>query len=190
MRTLSAKEKTVAAVVKLIQDKSLHDITVSEVVSLADISRSTFYRNYHDVYAVFEEMVDGFAKRTLEYMLIYLFSDNGDKLMSEEIDFSHFVEHDVFLASDSAVVDYFLQKQNYDVFHQIIDSFRQAVCLYAEKFDIDMSKVDYYTKFSASSLFFGYLDDYKNGNAFNAKFIKSFRLLDVFNLAAGGGNDV
>lgn len=44
------------AVLTLLESKSLSQITVKEVCQLADINRTTFYRNYIDIYDLCEEI--------------------------------------------------------------------------------------------------------------------------------------
>ena len=41
---------------KLLEKKHLSEITVKELCEMADINRSTFYRNYQDVYDLFEKL--------------------------------------------------------------------------------------------------------------------------------------
>lgn len=41
---------------QLLMQKSLKDITVSELAELADVNRGTFYLHYKDVYDLFEQM--------------------------------------------------------------------------------------------------------------------------------------
>jgi AcrR family transcriptional regulator len=41
---------------KLLQDKSLSEITVKELCELSDINRATFYRNYQDIYDLYEKL--------------------------------------------------------------------------------------------------------------------------------------
>ncbi len=42
--------------VELLKDRHLSDITVKEICEQADINRSTFYRNYLDIYDLFEKV--------------------------------------------------------------------------------------------------------------------------------------
>ncbi len=41
---------------KLLESKHLKEITVKELCGLSDINRATFYRNYLDIYDVYEQM--------------------------------------------------------------------------------------------------------------------------------------
>ncbi len=54
-----AKECMLLALKRLLNEKSIEDITISELVEMAGISRTTFYRNYHsitDILADYYEM--------------------------------------------------------------------------------------------------------------------------------------
>lgn len=48
------------AIIELLKDKNIEQITVKELSEKADINRSTFYTHYCDVYAVIEEMAEEF----------------------------------------------------------------------------------------------------------------------------------
>lgn len=49
------KECVFLALKKIIVDKPIKSITISQLISCAGISRSTFYRNYHTIYDVIED---------------------------------------------------------------------------------------------------------------------------------------
>lgn len=42
------------AYIELLQKNKTEEITVKEICELADINRATFYRNFHDIYDLFE----------------------------------------------------------------------------------------------------------------------------------------
>lgn len=44
------------AFLKFLEDKSLEEITIKEICLEANINRATFYRNYEDIYQLFEEI--------------------------------------------------------------------------------------------------------------------------------------
>lgn len=44
-----SKECMLLALKRLLKEKSIEDITISELVDIAGISRTTFYRNYHSI---------------------------------------------------------------------------------------------------------------------------------------------
>lgn len=49
------KNKIIAAFMKLVEQKGLEDVRVTEIVSEAHISRGTFYQHYYDKYVIIEE---------------------------------------------------------------------------------------------------------------------------------------
>ena len=50
------KQRLYEALIHLLQQKSLREITVRELTELAGISRGTFYFHYADIYALMEQM--------------------------------------------------------------------------------------------------------------------------------------
>ena len=54
---------------KLLEKKHLSEITVKELCEMADINRATFYRNYQDIYDLFEKLE--------EQLTIAAFQDNN-----------------------------------------------------------------------------------------------------------------
>ena len=67
-----AKECIVSALLKLIYEKPLTTITISELTKKAGVSRMTFYRNYDSKEAVFTGHLD-------EIFEHYWNNDNADK---------------------------------------------------------------------------------------------------------------
>lgn len=57
-RILRTKEKIKNALIFLLKDSTLHDITVSQLCSQAHINRSTFYVYYNNVSECFDEITD------------------------------------------------------------------------------------------------------------------------------------
>ena len=49
-RRRASRDRMERAFVQILQEKELHKITVSDVVSAAGVNRSTFYANYRDIY--------------------------------------------------------------------------------------------------------------------------------------------
>ena len=52
----TTKKKLYNALIQLLQEKDLREITVRELTGLAGISRGTFYFHYADIYALMEQM--------------------------------------------------------------------------------------------------------------------------------------
>ncbi len=58
------QDKIFSAIEHLLQKKSIDDITVTEIVNQAQISRKTFYRNYQDKYDLVGQYFDYFFEET------------------------------------------------------------------------------------------------------------------------------
>ncbi|MCM1544370.1 MAG: TetR/AcrR family transcriptional regulator [Ruminococcus sp.] len=61
----SAEERIDSALVDLIRTCELSKITVSMVAERAQVSKSTFYRYYYDIYDVYENLLKTFAEKCL-----------------------------------------------------------------------------------------------------------------------------
>jgi AcrR family transcriptional regulator len=70
-RIRKTKDRVRQALITLLLEKDLKDITVSELTESADINRGTFYLHYRDVPDLFreieEEMVEEFSRHIVKY---------------------------------------------------------------------------------------------------------------------------
>ncbi len=57
-KSLKTKGKLKTALIELLKTKDINHITVKELVEKVDISRSTFYAHYDDIYSVLQEIED------------------------------------------------------------------------------------------------------------------------------------
>ena len=64
-RRKASRRSIEAAFVRLLQEKPMDEITVSEICKLAEVNRSTFYANYLDIY----DLVDN-VQLTMEQMVL------------------------------------------------------------------------------------------------------------------------
>lgn len=55
-RTRKTKKAIKEALATLLQNRALKNISVSQITELADISRSTFYAHYQDIYDLYDQM--------------------------------------------------------------------------------------------------------------------------------------
>ncbi len=61
-----SKEKIKKAFIEQIQQKKLHQISVSDIVKIAHINRSTFYANYIDIYDLTDKIKEEMFNNILE----------------------------------------------------------------------------------------------------------------------------
>jgi AcrR family transcriptional regulator len=69
MTRISTKQKLVQSLEELLKSKDLDDISVSEIVLKAGVSRKTFYRNFKDKYDL------------AEYAFYLLFADTFERIL-------------------------------------------------------------------------------------------------------------
>lgn len=55
-----------AAFEQLLQEQGFQKITVTDIVELADLNRSTFYAHYPDIYGIVDEMQEEILQRNME----------------------------------------------------------------------------------------------------------------------------
>lgn len=81
-KAVKTKKLIKNALAELLQNKNLKDITVQEVAQKADISRTTFYNYYYDVYDIYEQL----EKEVLAELgiLTLNFHDNPSKDYGDE----------------------------------------------------------------------------------------------------------
>lgn len=63
---LLSRECLLSALLRLVQDKPLSAISVSELCSVAGVSRMTFYRNYSSIESIFTDSLDEILSRYSE----------------------------------------------------------------------------------------------------------------------------
>jgi AcrR family transcriptional regulator len=65
-RTAYTKRVIRESLYQLLEKKHLPEITVKELCELADINRATFYRNYQDIYDLFEKLEEELTKEAFQ----------------------------------------------------------------------------------------------------------------------------
>lgn len=56
LRVIKTRKNIEASLIRLLDEKDFHSITVQDLLDMALINRSTFYKHYSDKYALAEEM--------------------------------------------------------------------------------------------------------------------------------------
>lgn len=85
-RRKDSQDKMINAFVKLLQEKELNKISVTDICKLAEVNRTTFYANYTDIY----DLADAVQKR-LEEDIARLYDYDGHHNMSKDNFYKLFV---------------------------------------------------------------------------------------------------
>ena len=79
-----SKYKICKAFINLLETKELHEITISEICTLANVSRNTFYNHYANTSNITKDIVLMFNKSFYTYIL-YFESNHSIKISSLSI---------------------------------------------------------------------------------------------------------
>ena len=169
--SLSAKERIEWALISLLRTRELKEIKVAEVIALAEVSKSTFYRNYHDVFEIYENLLGRLtAKAARVVMDLFINSDSSldtDKFISElkenflKIGVFPFDEKDFFVLFDSiskndlSVINFIYEK----IYEELLDIFSKRW-----KNEEDLS---FFIKFLVKSALCCFISDLYMGNEFD-----------------------
>ena len=75
-RVVKTKRAIKGAFARLLTEKNINDITVSDIAALADINRKTFYNYYAGVYEVVDEIENDIVSRFDEMLTEIDFKNN------------------------------------------------------------------------------------------------------------------
>lgn len=68
-RILYTKKVIKESIIELLQEKEIHQITVTDICNKADINRGTFYTHYKDAYDLLQSIEDELFDQVLKYAL-------------------------------------------------------------------------------------------------------------------------
>lgn len=175
------KSKIAEALLNMLSEKNIDDITVNELIELAGVSRSSFYRNFRDIYDVYDSMLEDFATKCMRYI---------EQVLALKVPLSEVEENitDDWHTKNNEIFNDF----DYSFFSQAIYSSmstmllrrmtKHFIGLFKElllKKGLDDEKAEFYAEFILESLLSLYSYDLKNGNKFNIKMIEaSLRIIN------------
>ncbi|MCM3783462.1 TetR/AcrR family transcriptional regulator [Neobacillus mesonae] len=136
-RVRRSKENFKSTLLTLMEQKSFHDITITEIVHAADYNRGTFYAHYESKEALLDEMIeDIFEEMTEAHRKPYIGLNTIDfNLLPPEsiILFHHFLEHKRFYKI------MFDEKTNYNFYEKMS---KRLDRLFREEFEFSYIDVD------------------------------------------------
>lgn len=120
-RILYTKKIIKESLLELLENKKIHQITVTDICRNADINRGTFYTHYKDAYDLLQSMEDELFNQILEYIEETPLEDYKDVLLLKALEliqenkelckilFCHHMESDVMdriiLLANKAEID-------------------------------------------------------------------------------------
>lgn len=174
-KSLSTKEKISESLLDMLEEKNIDDITVGELIEFAAVSRSTFYRNFHDVYDVYDNMLENFAKKCMTYFELILESKVSLSDIQENVTLDWHMKNGNFFTEE----DYKLFSQvvyspvSTMVLNKLYLAFYKLLKDYLMNMGLKEDKADFYSDFILESLLSLYSYALKNNNKFNTEILES-----------------
>jgi len=135
-RRKASQNKIEKAFIELLQTRELKEITVSDIIKMAGLNRSTFYANYIDIYDLADQ-----TRKTLE-----------DEFSSLFADYDYFTEHSGALKMFTHIRD---NQLFYKTYFKLCYDDKHLICIYdplrAEKEHID-TLLKYHIEFFRNGL--------------------------------------
>lgn len=121
------------ALLNLMQEKTINEITIKQICELAEITRSTFYNNFYDIYDVLESIEEEFYNKIKDkidivkiyyennffYDLMLLIYENQDiaKIIVNDVSNSYFLKRITKYVKNKFLTDYqdMLQNMHKDI---------------------------------------------------------------------------
>ncbi len=177
----TAKDRIAEALAEIIKEKHIEDITVAELSEKAGVGKSSFYRNYCDIYEVFEYLSNSFVNKVCDIMLEIVFNYRFDDFrgMPDNIDFDLVRDMLGFTDADTSVVNYLLSVKNAKVFRSVVKQFADNVAKYAKANGLDSDMLEYCTRFIANGVYYCILASYIDEGKLDMGFVDillSFRI--------------
>lgn len=146
MKELTAAEKIQQALVECLKEKTaIESITISYITEKAGVGKSTFYRNYKDIYDVYEQLVAGFVERC-ENLISRIFFENSIALKeAARILIKHGIHKDneLFYLKDYFVVKYAIEMSDTQVFDILYNRMHAMIVQIAKKVYDDDEAADF-----------------------------------------------
>ncbi len=180
-KTLKAKDRIADALAILIKEKYIGDITVSELAAAAGVGKSSFYRNYRDIYDVLEYISDGFVNRVCDilFALVFEYSVIDFTEIPETVDYRVIIKLFGLKESDTILVNYLFRVHDSKVFRSVVNLFVEKVGQYASANGLDVEAVRFCTRFVTNGIYFSALTDYFENDKFDASLLEMLKYFDI-----------
>ncbi|GKX65277.1 TetR/AcrR family transcriptional regulator [Inconstantimicrobium mannanitabidum] len=112
------------AFIELIQEKDIEKITVTDIITRADINRGTFYAHYQDIQAVMEQIIDELISKLKEFLSEFHYKNFFKNPLPLLLKISNWIEEDFELYKiliNTRGAEEFLIKLN-DIFVKLMET--------------------------------------------------------------------
>lgn len=187
----SAKKRIEEAFISLIKDNEISKITVSQLVERAGVCKSTFYRNYRDVYDVFDSRISLFVHRCTDVVAGIINGDLSYEDIKESVsdgDFCpHILPHD---ENDALIVKYAYENKDIRILQLLMNN---LIAVFSDNIKLKnqvQEDTDFYSSFFIKSILTGYIYDFYKGNSFDTELLfLAYEFIEAMK-KSGDRNDV
>ena len=188
-KTTLNKNRIADALIELMQDNTVENITVTQLTEKAQIGKSTFYRTFSDIYEVFDYLFCDFCDRCLVIMTrLFLFKDVPQVLTEKKtlMPAAEIFKQFHLLPKDTILMQYLFRTNNIRLLKQLIDRFQQSTVPLAQQAGFDPQKASYFARFIANGTVFSMLESYRRHDSIDTDIILFLLSLDITALLPGG----
>lgn len=111
------------AFVDLLQEKNLEKITVTDIITRADINRGTFYAHYQDTRAVIEQIEKEIVEKMMGFLSGFQYENFFNSPMPLLLNISCYLEKDL---------EFYRTLVNSSISEQLLDKLRRYLIAYLE----------------------------------------------------------
>lgn len=177
----SVKDKISESLLDMLSQKNIDEITVGEFIEFANVSRSTFYRYYHDIYDVYDSLIEVFANRCMKNITLLLTNREAVKHFAENITPDwRVVNKEILGDSDFRFFNHIINGNlSTPILKKLDFYFTRLFYQYLVNNGLEADKADFYSKFILKSLLAAYSYGYSQGRTFCADPLNSaFKIID------------
>ncbi|MBE6812175.1 MAG: TetR/AcrR family transcriptional regulator [Ruminococcaceae bacterium] len=188
-KTTVNKNRIADALIELLQDNTVENITVTQLTAKAQIGKSTFYRTFSDIYEVFDYLFCDFCERCLHIMTkLFLYKDVPHVLTEKKtlMPAAEIFNQFGLLPKDTALMQYLFRTNNIRLLKQLIDRFQQSTVPLAQQAGFDPQKASYFARFIANGTVFSMLESYRRQDTIDTDIILFLLSLDITAILPGG----
>lgn len=143
---IPATEKIEEALVECLRKKmKIEDITIVQLIKIAGVGKSTFYRHYKDIYDVYEQLVDGFMER-VEVLIVRVFFEKT--ITVKEIIWILMKsgakrDNELFFAKDAILLNHSIEFENAKVIEMLYAKAHELIVKVSKRIGADDEAADF-----------------------------------------------
>lgn len=185
----NTKKRIADALVQLLYEYNADEITVAALVAKAEVSKSTFYRHFSDVYDVYDLLFEDLSRRCLRIILDILLHKKIPLQLRQEkevVSAEVLAEALAFSEDDAILAQKLLDSKDIRLISQLTEQVHKCIVPLARQRGLDVNRASFYTRFITNGTILLVLDSYNRHRCVDAAIVMFLLRLDVSALLPGG----